>query len=86
MWIFFVISESTANEIKKIYSRFLSSEQAKEIMNEKFENWELQEEEEEEREYNRHSNDYDNGSNWDNEYYNDGLDIDQQSPELWDSL
>lgn len=82
---FFLINESTANEIKKIYPRFLVSEKSNEVLNQKIEDWNDQQELEAERENNRYSdNDY--SSNWDNEYYNDSLDLDQQSPEWWDSL
>lgn len=43
------------------------------------------ENEDDEDEY--HYSDYeDSSSSYDNEYYNDALDMDQQSPEFWDSL
>lgn len=84
---YFVVSESTANEIKKIYPRFLTSERAKEVRNKKFEKWKLQKVEGKRRVSNsRRSSDDAYSSNWDNEYYNDALDTDQQSPEWWDSL
>ena len=83
---FFLIDESTADEIKKIYPRFLSSEQSKEALNEKIELWNDLQEQEAERENNKHSREDNYGSNWNNDYYNDGLDLDQQSPEWWDSL
>ena len=82
---FFLINESTVEEIKKIYPRFLTSEKANEILNQKIEDWNDQQELEQERRSNKYSNN-DNSSNWDNQYYNDGLDLDQQSPEWWDSL
>lgn len=80
---FFLIDESTVDEIKKIYPRFLVSEKSNEVLNQKIEDWNDQQALEAKRKINRY-NDYD--SNWNNEYYNDNLDLDQQSPEWWDSL
>lgn len=82
---FFLIDESTVDEIKKIYPIFLASEKSNEILHQKIEHWNNQKDLEASRERNR-SYDTDYSTNWDNEYYNDNLDLDQQSPEWWDSL
>lgn len=80
---FFIIDEFTAEQIKKKYPKFLSSEKANQILNKKIKEWDdFVSKKEESANYwaNKES------SNWNNEYYNDGLDTDQQSPEWWDNL
>ncbi|PZX91841.1 hypothetical protein DOS84_18735 [Flavobacterium aquariorum] len=84
----FVISNEAVTEIKKIYPKFLVDEEAVIILKNKQRNYEEYLEIESKRNYDDDDN-FDNNSsssNWDNEYYNDSLDTDQQSPEWWDSL
>lgn len=84
----FVISNEAVTEIKKISPKFLVDEEAVIILKNKQRNYEEYLEIESKRNYDYDDN-FDNNSsssNWDNEYYNDSLDTDQQSPEWWDSL
>lgn len=88
---FFVISESTANQIKSIYPRFLISKPANDERLKKFELWKRYVLEEK-RSASASARSFDEAysSSRENEYlnedYNDALDTDQQSPEWWDSL
>ena len=84
----FKISNESVIEIKKIYPKFLVDEKAVIILKNKQRSYEEYLEIESKRNYDYDDN-FDNNSsssNWDNEYYNDSLDTDQQSPEWWDSL
>ncbi len=84
----FVISNDVVTEIKKIYPKFLVDEEVIKILKNKQRIYEEYLEIESKRNYDYDDN-FDNNSsnsNWDNEYYDDSLDTDQQSPEWWDSL
>ena len=76
----FLISHYVALEIKKKYSRFLFNVNSQRKLEEKTtEYWEYLD--------NKAQSEYiERESNWDNDYYNDSLDIDQQDAEWWDSL
>ncbi|MCF6133448.1 exodeoxyribonuclease X C-terminal domain-containing protein [Flavobacterium wongokense] len=80
----FVMDKLTVDEIKKINAGFLSIEGPSEALEDKIEEYNNEQMWQQQREEDRQSNDY--GSNWNNEHYDDGLDLDQQSPEWWDSL
>lgn len=82
---YFVIDKETIEFIKKIYPKFLTSEISNEVLNRKIETWNKIQDDFHSSNYYRYS-DNESCSNWDNEYYNDNLDLDQQSPEWWDSL
>lgn len=84
---YFVINDLAVEEIKKIYPKFLTAENS--IINLKYKQkkWEEYVEIESKKNYDNDNSDYESeSSNWDNEFYNDSLDTDQQSPEWWDSL
>lgn len=80
----FAITEKAAEIIKIIYPKFLSKSNSDEILMEKI------------LRYNRYEEkiawEYENRDNHDernknrDDYYDDSLDLDQQSPEWWDSL
>lgn len=80
----FAINDMTVDEIKKINAGFLSIEGPSERLKDKIEEWYDEQLWQQQKEEDRQSNEY--GTNWDSEYYDDNLDIDQQSPEWWDNL
>lgn len=84
---YFVITDLAVEEIKKKYPKFLTAENS--IINLKYKQkkWDENVEIESKKNYENDNSDYESeSSNWDNEFYNDSLDTDQQSPEWWDSL
>lgn len=75
----FYISEEVITEISIINPKFKVSEEEIHKLKGKLDNYY------DNNNYHYHEDNEWNNS-WDNEYYNDSLDMDQQSPEYWDSL
>ncbi len=80
----FVMDKLTIEEIKKINLSFLSIQGPSEVLEDKIEEYNNDQLWQQQMEEDRELNGYE--SDWTNEYYDDGLDLDQQSPEWWDSL
>jgi len=82
----FYISEQTIENLKNFNSTLSIPERVIEILDKKYDDWidndwnERMQERERSREW------YNEANSWDNEYYNDSLDMDQQSQEFWDNL
>lgn len=81
----FYISEQTLENIKNYNSTFLVPKSILEILDKKYDDWtdndwnERMQDREMSREWYREAN------SWNNEYYNDSLDMDQQSQDFWDN-
>ncbi len=82
----FYISKQTIENIKNYNSIFSVSEKILEVLEKKYDDWldddwnERMQDREMSTEWYREAN------SWENDYYNDSLDMDQQSPEFWDNL
>lgn len=75
----FYISEEVISEISTINPIFKVSEDEINILNNKLDSYY-------EDSNSTYYEDNDWNNSWDSEYYNDSLDMDQQSPEFWDSI
>lgn len=80
----FYISEDVIDEIKKIKPDFILSAEGQQKLDEKYANWECEQESYQDYDdYDDRNADY-NQTDWSN--YDDGLDMDQQSPEFWNQF
>lgn len=80
----FYISANTIEEVTKIVPNFTISEKGREKLAEKLETIQRENEEQENSRNDYYSDEYDSPDN--SPYYNDSLDMDQQSSEFWDNL
>lgn len=82
----FYISKQTIENIKNYNPTFSVPKRILEILDKKYDDMTGNDWKERMQDREMSTEWYHEANSWDNEYYNDALDMDQQSPEFWDNL